>query len=82
MNSMDILSPYEPPHMDSITSLSILNNRLISGSKDKNLKLWSLTEQPSVNSGQNNSRVKNSSALHTFPAFNDYITSCETDSNS
>lgn len=31
---------YKPPHFDAVTSLSILNGYLVSGSKDHNLKLW------------------------------------------
>lgn len=71
MNKMEILSPFEPPHMDTVTGLAIVDNishleqnsgsRLVSGSKDKNLRLWGL--QHSVNN------IKN-----TTHAFNDYIT--------
>jgi hypothetical protein len=50
--------------MDSVTGLAIVKDKLISGSKDKNLRLWSLDH--SINN-----------AKHTFPAFNDYITLCE-----
>jgi hypothetical protein len=49
--------------MDSVTGLAIVKNKLISGSKDKNLRLWSLDQ--CINN-----------AKHTFPAFNDYITVC------
>jgi hypothetical protein len=28
--------------MDTVTSLAVINNYLISGSKDKNLRLWGL----------------------------------------
>jgi WD40 repeat protein len=37
-----VLSPFEPPHMDTVTSLTVLNGYLISGSKDKNVRLWAL----------------------------------------
>lgn len=50
--------------MDSVTGLAIVKDKLISGSKDKNLRLWSLDH--CINN-----------AKHTFPAFNDYITVCE-----
>jgi len=50
--------------MDSVTGLAIVKDKLISGSKDKNLRLWSLDQ--CINN-----------AKHTFPAFNDYITVCE-----
>lgn len=63
MTNMEILSPFEPPHMDSVTGLAIVKDKLISGSKDKNLRLWSLDH--SINNSK-----------HTFPAFNDYITLC------
>jgi hypothetical protein len=42
IDSMDVLSPFEPPHMDTVTGVTVLKNQLISGSKDKNLRLWSL----------------------------------------
>ena len=61
MGSWDILSPFEPPHLDSVTGLTMVNNRLISGSKDKNLRLWDL------NHAVNNNR-------NTMHAFNDYVT--------
>jgi hypothetical protein len=49
--------------MDSVAGLAIVKDKLISGSKDKNLRLWSLDN--SINN-----------AKHTFPAFNDYVTLC------
>lgn len=52
--------------MDTITSLTILNNHLVSGSKDKNLKLWSL------DGSVNNLKC-------TTHAFNDYVNILETD---
>jgi len=60
INSWDVLSPFEPPHLDSVTGLSIVNGKLISGSKDKNLRLWDL-DHP-INNNK-----------HTFHAFNDYV---------
>ena len=59
--SWDILSPFEPPHLDSVTGLAIVKDRLVSGSKDKNLRLWALDH------AVNNTK-------HTFHAFNDYVT--------
>jgi hypothetical protein len=64
INNLEILSPFEPPHMDSVTGLAIVKNNLISGSKDKNLRLWSLDH--AINNSKN-----------TLHAFNDYITSVE-----
>jgi hypothetical protein len=46
--------------MDSVTGLTIVKNKLISGSKDKNLRLWALDH--SINN-----------AKHTLHAFNDYV---------
>jgi hypothetical protein len=46
--------------MDTVTSLTVLNNYLISGSKDKNLRLWVL------DNFKNN--IKESAH-----AFNDYV---------
>lgn len=60
INNMDILSPFEPPHLDSVTGLAVIGNKLVSGSKDKNLRLWSLDH--SVNN-----------ARHTLHLFNDYV---------
>jgi WD40 repeat protein len=60
INSMDILSPFEPPHLDSVTGLAVIGNKLISGSKDKNIRLWSLDH--SVNN-----------ARFTLHLFNDYV---------
>lgn len=54
--------------MDTVTSLTVLNSYLISGSKDKNLRLWSLENTT------NNIRC----TAHTF---NDYINIVESDKN-
>lgn len=50
--------------MDSVVGLGIVRNKLVSGSKDKNLKLWSL-----------DSAVNN--AKHTLHVFNDYVTTVQ-----
>ena len=50
--------------MDAVTSLTIVKDKLISGSRDKNLRLWNLDQ--SINNSK-----------HTFPVFNDFVTSCE-----
>jgi WD40 repeat protein len=34
------LPPLEPPHFDVVTSLKVLDDTLISGSRDKNLRCW------------------------------------------
>ena len=49
--------------MDAVTSLAIVKDKLISGSRDKNLRLWNLDQ--SINNSK-----------HTFPVFNDFVTSC------
>jgi len=38
----ETLLPFQPPHMDTVTGLATFGDYLISGSKDKNLRLWSL----------------------------------------
>lgn len=60
------MNPFEPPHMDTVTGLTVLNGYLISGSKDKYLRLWSL---------------ESCSNISSIPAFNDYINSVITDEN-
>jgi len=40
--SKELYSPFEPPHFDAVSSLTILNDALISGSRDKNLRSWDL----------------------------------------
>ena len=61
IQTMDPLSPFEPPHMDTVTGVTSVRNHLISGSKDKNLRLWSL--ESSINNVES-----------TVHAFNDYVT--------
>jgi WD40 repeat protein len=56
--------------MDTVTSLTVVNNNLISGSKDKNLRLWSLQNSTT------NSHIR--CTTHTF---NDYINTVESDRN-
>jgi WD40 repeat protein len=38
--TMEEMQPFTPPHFDVVTSLSVLDNSLISGSRDKNLRCW------------------------------------------
>lgn len=38
----ETLLAFQPPHMDTVTGLTTIGDYLISGSKDKNLRLWSL----------------------------------------
>ncbi len=61
---MEILAPFEPPHMDTVTGLAIVGDKLISGSKDKNLRLWDLDHSVG--------NLKN-----TAHAFNEYITTVQ-----
>ena len=64
MGSWDVQSPFEPPHLDTVTGMAVKGDQLVSGSKDKHLKLWDL------NHGINNNK-------HTFLAFNDYVTAIQ-----
>ena len=41
-DTLETLTTFQPPHMDTVTTLAISKNHLISGSKDKNLRLWAL----------------------------------------
>lgn len=40
IRTFETIQPFEPPHFDAVTSLSILDNTLVSGSRDKNLRCW------------------------------------------
>lgn len=40
IKTFETLQPFEPPHFDAVTSLSLINNTLVSGSRDKNLRCW------------------------------------------
>jgi len=42
LSNMEPHVPFEPSHEDPITSLSILNDQLVSSSKDRTMKLWDL----------------------------------------
>lgn len=68
MNSLEVLSPFEPPHMDTVTGLAIVGDRMVSGSKDKNLRLWNLDHS-----------VGNLKS--TTHAFNDYVTTVKSTYN-
>lgn len=61
---MQILAPFEPPHMDTVSGLAIVGDKMVSGSKDKNLRLWSLDHSVG--------NLKN-----TVHAFNDYVTTVQ-----
>lgn len=54
--------------MDTVTGLAVVGNKLVSGSKDKNLRLWSLDHSIS--------NLKN-----TTHAFNDYVTTLQSDNS-
>lgn len=64
MESMEILAPFEPPHMDTVTGLAIVGDKMVSGSKDKNLRLWGLDHSVG--------NLKN-----TAHAFNEYVTTVQ-----
>jgi WD40 repeat protein len=38
----EVLQPFENPHFDAVTGLTTFDNYLVSGSKDKNIKLWNI----------------------------------------
>jgi len=40
--NMESLAPFDPPHFDVVTSLAVVKDYLVSGSRDKNLRLWNL----------------------------------------
>ena len=40
MDTNASMDPFQPPHYDAVTCLASLNGCVVSGSKDKNLKLW------------------------------------------
>ena len=50
--------------MDTVTGLAVIGNKLVSGSKDKNLRLWNL--EHSIGNLKN-----------TTHAFNDYVTTLQ-----
>jgi WD40 repeat protein len=66
MRTFEILSPFEPPHFDAVTSLAIVDDTLVSGSRDKNLRCWDYSHL-----NNNNSDV--------MQAHTDWINSLETD---
>ena len=37
---MERLAPLEPPHFDVVSSLTVVGDTLVSGSRDKNLRSW------------------------------------------
>ena len=64
MESMEILAPFEPPHMDTVTGLAIVGDKMVSVSKDKNLRLLGLDHSVG--------NLKN-----TAHAFNEYVTTLQ-----
>lgn len=36
------MQPFENPHFDAVTGVATLDSYLISGSRDRNLKVWNL----------------------------------------
>lgn len=68
MRTFEILSPFEPPHFDAVTSLQVIDDTLISGSRDKNLRCWDYSHL-----NNNNSDV--------YQAHTDWINALETDAD-
>lgn len=58
--------PFEPPHFDAVTSLAILDQSLVSGSRDKNLRCWNYESQMS-------------NVTDVMGAHSDWINTLETD---
>jgi hypothetical protein len=48
--------PFKSPHYDIVTSLAMLNGYLVSGSRDKNVKLWPSTNPLYQNVNGNNTK--------------------------
>jgi WD40 repeat protein len=65
---METLTTFQPPHMDVVTGLAVSRGYLISGSKDKTLRLWSLDNS-----------IYNLKAT-TEQCFNDHINAVESES--
>ena len=42
LESMENLANFEPPHTDTVTSFAFVKDCIISGSRDKALKVWGL----------------------------------------
>jgi len=42
LKDKSLCSNLEPPHLDTVTSLSVVGNTLISGSRDFNLRFWDI----------------------------------------
>ena len=36
------MAPLDPPHYDTVSDIGIIRNRLISGSRGSDLKLWNI----------------------------------------
>jgi hypothetical protein len=45
ITNFDVISPLDPPHYDTVTSLGILKDKLISGSRGNDLKLWNINPE-------------------------------------
>lgn len=56
-NPNETLTPFESPHYDTVTGLTVFKDYLVSGSRDKTLKLWSLDKD-------NNKNIYNDAHAH------------------
>ena len=45
LSDFEILKPYETAHYDTVTSLALYDGSLVSGSRDKNLRIWNRDEE-------------------------------------
>ena len=62
----ETLPPFTPPHYDTVTAITAIQNTILSGSRDKNIKRWSL-DSTEVNTG------------NIIGAHQDWVNALETD---
>ena len=42
--NFEILPEYETPHFDTVTSMAVLNDSLVTGSRDKSIRKWGVND--------------------------------------
>ena len=67
VRTFETLPPFEPPHFDVVTSLAIVKDTLISGSRDKNLRGW------------DKQLFTNKQSMDVMSAHSEWINALETD---